>query len=406
MDHLLADVERHRLARRLTAATARLQDPAAPLVVVDLDAFDRNATDLVRRAAPKPVRLASKSLRVPALARRALGVTGFHGVLAYTLREALWQVAEDVTDDAVLGYPTVDRGGIDRLLGDERALTAVTLMVDDPAHLDLVDAMRAGRDASVRVAIDIDAGLRLGTSHVGPKRSPLYDEAQVVDLARRITERPGFALVGVMTYEGQVAGVPDDVPGERAKSLVVRKLKRASINQLAERRRRIAAALREVADLEFWNAGGSGSVESTVADPSVTEVAAGSGLLVPGLFDHYESFEPRPAAYFGLRVARRPSGSIATVAGGGFVASGAAAKDRLPIPWAPPGLHLTGLEGAGEVQTPLTGPGAATLAIGDLVWFRHAKGGELAEHTNLVHLLSGDEIVDTVPSYRGLGLAW
>lgn len=406
MDHLLADVERHRLARRLTAATARLQDPAAPLVVVDLDAFDRNATDLVRRAAPKPVRLASKSLRVPALSRRALGVPGFHGVLAYTLREALWQVAEDVTDDAVLGYPTVDRGGIDRLLGDERALTAVTLMVDDPAHLDLVDAMRAGRDATVQVAIDIDAGLRLGTSHVGPKRSPLYDEAQVVDLARRITERPGFALVGVMTYEGQVAGVPDDVPGERAKSLVVRKLKRASINQLAERRRRIAAALREVADLEFWNAGGSGSVESTVADPSVTEVAAGSGLLVPGLFDHYESFEPRPAAYFGLRVARRPSGSIATVAGGGFVASGAAAKDRLPIPWAPPGLHLTGLEGAGEVQTPLTGPGAATLAIGDLVWFRHAKGGELAEHTNLVHLLSGDEIVDTVPSYRGLGLAW
>jgi len=279
-------------------------------------------------------------------------------------------------------------------------------MVDDPAHLDLVDAVRAGRDATVRVAIDIDAGLRLGTSHVGPKRSPLYDEAQVVDLARRITERPGFALVGVMTYEGQVAGVPDDVPGERAKSLLVRKLKRASINQLAERRGRIGAALREVADLEFWNAGGSGSVESTVADPTVTEVAAGSGLLVPGLFDHYESFEPRPAAYFGLRVARRPSGSIATVAGGGFVASGPAGKDRLPVPWAPPGLHLTGLEGAGEVQTPLTGPGAATLAIGDLVWFRHAKGGELAEHTNLVHLLSGDEIVDTVPSYRGLGLAW
>jgi D-serine deaminase-like pyridoxal phosphate-dependent protein len=406
VNHLLDDVERHRLARRLTAATARLDDPAAPLVVVDLDAFDLNAADLVRRAAPKPVRLASKSLRVPALTRRALGVPGFHGVLAYTLREALWQVAEAVTDDAVLGYPTVDRGGIDRLLGDERALAAVTLMVDDPAHLDLVDAVRAGRDVTVRVAVDIDAGLRLGTSHVGPKRSPLYDEAQVVDLARRIAGRPGFALVGVMTYEGQVAGVPDDVPGQRARSLVVRRLKRASINQLAERRARLAAALREVADLEFWNAGGSGSVESTVADPAVTEVAAGSGLLVPGLFDHYQSFEPRPAAYFGLRVARRPSGSIATVAGGGFVASGPAASDRLPVPWAPPGLHLTGLEGAGEVQTPLTGPGAATLAIGDLVWFRHAKGGELAEHTNLVHLLSGDEIVGTVPSYRGLGLAW
>ena len=161
-----------------------------------------------------------------------------------------------------------------------------------------------------------------------------------------------------------------------------------------------------MADLEFWNAGGSGSVETTVADPYVTEVAAGSGLLVPGLFDHYQSFEPQPAAYFGVPVVRRPGGGLATVAGGGFVASGAAGKDRLPLPWAPPDLHLTGLEGAGEVQTPLTGPGARLLRIGDWVWFRHAKSGELAEHTNTVHLVSGDEVVESVPSYRGLGLAW
>ena len=155
-----------------------------------------------------------------------------------------------------------------------------------------------------------------------------------------------------------------------------------------------------------WNAGGSGSVESTVADPVVTEVAAGSGLLVPGLFDHYQSFEPRPAAFFGLPVVRRPADGVVTVAGGGFIASGPTGKDRAPLPWAPPDLHLTGLEGAGEVQTPLTGSGTHLLQIGDWVWFRHAKSGELAEHTNLVHLLAGEDIVETVPSYRGLGLAW
>ena len=97
---------------------------------------------------------------------------------------------------------------------------------------------------------------------------------------------------------------------------------------------------------------------------------------------------------------------MVTVAGGGFVASGPTGKDRAPLPWAPPDLHLTGLEGAGEVQTPLTGSGTHLLQIGDWVWFRHAKSGELAEHTNRVHLLAGDEIVRTVPSYRGLGLAW
>jgi D-serine deaminase-like pyridoxal phosphate-dependent protein len=414
MEDRRGHAERHRLARRLTDAITRLEDPATPLVVVDLDAFDQNADDLTRRAAGTPIRVASKSLRVPALVQRALARDGFAGVLAYALREALWLSGQGISDDIVLGYPTVDRGALRRLLADERALAQVTLMVDDPVHLDLVDEQRrtvvstgsTTGQAVVRVAIDVDAGLRLGRSHVGPKRSPLHDPAEVIRFARHVVERPGFALVGVMTYEGQVAGVPDDVPGQRAKSMVVRRLKSASMTQLAERRGTIAKALTEVVDLEFWNGGGSGSVEATAADAAVTEVAAGSGLLVPTLFDHYESFEPRPAAFYGLPVVRRPSDGIVTVAGGGFVASGPAGKDRAPTPWAPPGLHLTGLEGAGEVQTPLTGPGVPELSIGDWVWFRHAKSGELAEHTNLVHLVSGDRVVETVPSYRGLGCAW
>jgi D-serine deaminase-like pyridoxal phosphate-dependent protein len=399
-----SDAARHQLARRLNHAVSGLDDPATPMMVVDLDAFDANAADLTRRAAGKPVRVASKSLRIPALVERALAKPGFAGVLSYSLREAVWLVRQGITDDAVMGYPSVDRVGLADLLHDEEAREHVTLMVDDPAHLSLIEA--AGPPGvRARVAIDIDAGLKLGRSHVGPKRSPLYDAAQVVDLARDIVDR-GFSLVGVMTYEGQVAGVPDDVPHQRAKSLVVRKLKSASIAQLEERRAQIIAALKDLVDLEFWNAGGSGSVESTVADPVVTEVAAGSGLLVPGLFDHYLSFEPRPAAFFGVQVVRRPSDGVVTVAGGGFIASGPTGKDRAPLPWAPPDLHLTGLEGAGEVQTPLTGSGAHLLQIGDWVWFRHAKSGELAEHTNRVHFLAGEDIVETVPSYRGLGLAW
>ncbi len=398
-----SDVARHQLARRLDQAISGLDDPATPMVVIDLDAFDANAADLLRRAGGKPIRVASKSLRVPALVQRALALPGFAGVLSYSLREALWLVREGVTDDVVMGYPSVDRGALTELLADDHARERVTLMVDDPAQLALIEAAGDGRPA--RVAIDIDAGLRLGRSHVGPKRSPLHDAAEVVAFARQVVDRK-FSLVGVMTYEGQVAGVPDDVPHQRAKSLVVRKLKTASLAQLTERRAEIARGLSELAELEFWNAGGSGSVEATAADPTVTEIAAGSGLLVPGLFDHYESFDPRPAAFFGVPVVRRPGGGLVTVAGGGFVASGPVGKDRAPIPWAPPDLHLTGLEGAGEVQTPLTGTGARVLQVGDWVWFRHAKSGELAEHTNLVHLLAGDTIVETVRSYRGLGQAW
>ncbi|MGH3414111.1 MAG: alanine racemase [Marmoricola sp.] len=400
-------VDRHRLARRLDRAVAELADPAVPMVVVDLDAFDANADDLARRAAGKPVRVASKSLRIPALLRRALGRPGFSGVLSYSLREALWLVGEGLSNDVVLGYPTVDREALRRLVADPAALGAVTLMVDCVEHLDLIDTVAGhrGSAAPVRVALDVDAALRVGASSVGPKRSPLHEPARVVALARE-AQRRGFEVVGVMTYEGQVAGVPDAVPDQRARSLVVRGLKRASVAQLDRRRQRVAEALAAVTDLQFWNGGGSGSVETTVADAVVTEVAAGSGLLVPALFDHYRSFAPRPAAFFGVPVARRPDRAVVTVAGGGFVASGPSGPDRAPLPWAPPGLRLTGLEGAGEVQTPLAGPGAARVSVGDWVWFRHAKSGELAEHTNTVHLLAGAAIVESVPSYRGLGLAW
>ncbi len=400
-------VERNRLWARLGSAVTSHPEPlSTPIAVVDLDAFDANAADLVRRAAGKPVRVASKSLRVPELVARALGHDGFSGVLAYTVAEALHLFETGISDDVVVAYPSVDPRALDLLLGSPGAAAAITLMVDDVAHLDAVDAVRRGAGVEVRVAIDVDAGLRVGGQHVGPKRSPLYDAAAVTALARSVVARPGFVLVGAMTYEGQVAGVPDDVPGQRTRSLLVRRLKQASVAQLEVRRREVVDALADLVDLEFWNGGGSGSVESTVADPVVTEVAAGSGLLVPGLFDHYQSFTPRPAAFFGLRVSRKPSPTLATVHAGGLIASGPVGEDRAPLPWAPPGLHLTGLEGAGEVQTPLTGHPAAMLGIGDLVWFRHAKSGELFEHVNAVHLVRGDRIVETVPSYRGLGHAW
>jgi D-serine deaminase-like pyridoxal phosphate-dependent protein len=400
-------IERNRLRRRLDTAVAALPAPAgSPTLVVDLDAFDANAADLVRRAGGTPLRVATKSLRVPALVARALAVDGFSGTMGYSLAEALWLHEQGISDDVVLGYPTVDRAALARLVASPSAAAAVTLMVDSVEHLDLVDSVRSSKAVAIRVALDLDAGLRVGGQHIGPKRSPLHDVPDVVGLARTVVDRPGFTLVGVMTYEGQVAGVPDDVPNQRAKSLIVRRLKGASVEQLRERRRQVADALAAIAPLEFWNAGGSGSVESSAADPVVTEVSAGSGLLVPGLFDHYQAFEPRPAAYFGVPVLRRPSDAMVTVAGGGFVASGPHGADRQPLPWAPPALHLTGLEGAGEVQTPLTGPAAASLAIGDLVWFRHAKSGELVEHGNDVHLLAGDAIVETVPTYRGTGHAF
>ena len=97
---------------------------------------------------------------------------------------------------------------------------------------------------------------------------------------------------------------------------------------------------------------------------------------------------------------------MATVLGGGYLASGAAGADRLPRPVLPPGLRLDRQEGAGEVQTPLLGEAAGALRVGDRVWFRHAKAGELCERFDAVHLVRGGEVVETVPTYRGEGRAF
>jgi D-serine deaminase-like pyridoxal phosphate-dependent protein len=109
---------------------------------------------------------------------------------------------------------------------------------------------------------------------------------------------------------------------------------------------------------------------------------------------------------FALPVVRKPSHGIATALGGGYIASGVPEKSRLPRPYLPPGLRLDSMEGAGEVQTPLMGSAARELHVGDRVYFRHAKAGELCERFNSLYLIESGEIVDEVPTYRGEGQAF
>ncbi|MGH8823998.1 MAG: amino acid deaminase/aldolase [Jiangellaceae bacterium] len=398
-----ANASRADLRHRLDTATKGYEPP---LAVVEMDAWDANAADLVRRAAGVPIRVATKSVRCRDLLRDVLARDGFSGVLALTLSEALWLVSTDVVDDALVGYPTADRTALHRLTHDERLSSRVTIMVDDPAQLDLVDAVSPpNRRATVRVCLELDCSWQPfgGRVRIGARRSPLHSPAALARLARTVVDRPGYRLVGVMAYEAQVAGVQDVPGGRRIYGWAVRRMKRWSMRELRQRRAAAVAAVRDVADLEFVNAGGTGSVHLSAAEDAVTEVAAGSGLLSPRLFDGYTSFDAHPAAFFAMPVVRRPGPGVVTVLGGGYVASGAAGADRLPAPWLPEGLLLDEEEGAGEAQTPLLGAAADTLAIGDRVWFRHAKAGELAEHFEFLHLVRGERHVGTATTYRGEG---
>ncbi|WP_101384888.1 alanine racemase [Kitasatospora sp. GP30] len=385
---------------RYDRATAHLE---APLAIVDLAAFDANAADLVRRAGGKPIRVASKSVRCRTLLDRVLAMDGFAGVMSFTLAESIWLARSGATD-VLLAYPSTDRAGFAELTGDPELAARITVLVDDPAQLQLIDAARTGSEP-VRVCLELDTSLRLlgGRVRVGSRRSPLHSPEQVAALAELVQRRPGFTVVGLMAYEGHIAGVGDLIAGRPVRSRLVRLMQAKAGAELADRRAAVVRAVRRVAELEFVNGGGTGSVQRTAAEAAVTEVAAGSGLYVPRLFDNYRSFRGRPAALFAQPVVRRPGVGVVTVLGGGYPASGPAGPDRLPEPYLPAGLRYDAQEAAGEVQTPLLGPAADDLLIGDRVWFRHAKAGELCERFAELHLVDGDRLVATVPTYRGEG---
>jgi D-serine deaminase-like pyridoxal phosphate-dependent protein len=280
-------------------------------------------------------------------------------------------------------------------------------MIDSTDHLDYVDEAVAGvrPRREIRLSMDIDAGYVAfgGRFRAGVLRSTIREPDQAVELAAHIAKRPGFRLVGLMAYEAQIAGVGDAAPGNPAMVRGVRIMQSRSSRELVLRRGRVVNAVGRLCDLEFVNGGGTGSVERTAREKAVTEVTAGSGFYHPRLFDFYRGFTGHPAALFALPVVRRPALDTVTVLGGGYLASGAPEQDRLPQPYLPAGLRYSRGEGAGEVQTPLRGQAAQDLRVGDRVWFRHAKAGELCERFAELHLIDDETIVETAPTYRGEG---
>jgi len=381
-----------------------------PFAFVDLDALAANADEMLGRSAGKPIRLATKSIRCrEVLTRIQARDERFGSLLCFTVAEAL-MLARAGYRDLLLAYPSVDRRAISAVaeLAAADPGAAPVLLVDEVAHLDLIEGSIGRGPAPIEVAIDVDVGFRAlrGALQLGPKRSPIRTPAAARDFAAEIDSRPGLSLAGLMAYEGQIAGVGDATPGQALKNFGIRRMQRASIAELRERRAAIVEAVGQVAPLRFVNGGGTGSLASTAAEPAVSELAAGSGFYAPALFDSYSRFSLTPAAGFALPIVRRPAPGVVTALGGGYVASGAPGPDRLPVPWLPAGLHLDRLEGAGEVQTPLLGQAALGLRVGDRVYLRHAKAGELCERFDRLHLVEGDAIVGEAPTYRGEGLTF
>lgn len=383
-----------------------------PAAFVDLDAFDANA-DRVRdliRGRGTPLRIASKSLRVPDLLRRLLDRSDgdFVGLMCFATEEAAF-LAELGFDDLLVAYPPLQPRDLALAAKLTAQGTALRVMADSTEGIDRIAA--AGREAGIAidVVLCVDMSLELGAGrvHLGVRRSPIHRVEDVVRLARYVNEARGARFFGIMGYEAQVAGLGDDNPFEPLLNPIKALIRSASARELGPRRQRMVDELtRQGLAPTLVNGGGTGSLDTTTPRTGVTEVTAGSAFFKPHLFDYFRSPHMQalePACFFALEATRRPAPDMVTCLGGGYVASGPPSRDKVPLPWLPTGATLVAEEMCGEVQTPVILRDPDEVALGDPVVFRHAKGGELAERFTEVLLVQDGRVVGSAKTYRGEG---
>jgi len=372
-----------------------------PLAFVDLDLFDANMAAIKARAGEKNIRIASKSVRCTALLKRILEADSqFQGIMAYHADEAVF-LSQQGFDDLLIAYPFWNPRQIRAVIGELRQGKTLVAMVDCEEHVRRFSQVAADSDIKMPLCLDVDMSSNFLGLHFGVYRSGMDTADQAKSIADFIAIQPGVRLDGVMGYEAQIAGVQDKSDSVLM-NIAVPFLKKRSIPELRARRQSVIEAL-SAFGLRFINAGGTGSLESSAQEPWVTEVTVGSGFYAPALFDGYSQFHHHPAAAFAIEIVRQPRADIFTGLGGGYVASGSAGKDKLPRPYLPKGMQLIENEGTGEVQTPVIYRGPEKLELGDPLFFRHAKAGELCERFTQLYLISDGQIVATVPTYRGQG---
>lgn len=380
-----------------------------PAMIVDLDCLDENISrisDLVSGAGKK-IRIASKSIRVVALLKYILEKGGphFHGLMCFSVSEAEFLFSQGF-DDLLVAYPTVGREDLESFYSLTQKELNITLMVDSQGQIDEIEKIwnehKIGK-IPAKVCIDVDMSWKPAGLHLGVYRSPVRSLTDFQKVFKKIQESNHLKFAGVMGYEAQVAGMGDKSPFSPVLNPVKKMIKNKSVKDVFARREAIHRFLQsENVDPEIFNGGGTGSLKSTVKEPWLTEVTAGSGFLQSHLFDYYETNQNVPAFCFGLQVSRISEPGTVTCKSGGFVASGEAGADKWPVPFLPKGIKMIKNEGFGEVQTPVLLPQNLDMKLGDPLFFRPAKAGEIAERFNEYILIRDNKIVEKVPTYRGL----
>ncbi|MDZ4278230.1 MAG: alanine racemase, partial [Dehalococcoidia bacterium] len=239
----------------------KLRDIPTPALVVDVQAMERN----IRRGAEFfaagacKLRPHFKAHKTPAIARRQLAAGSCAGLTCATVGEAEVVVAEGLTDDILIANEVLGPGKAGRVAQLARRAD-VKVAVDSEAALE--DVARAAQAAGVEVGVLVDVNVGLPRCGVEPGEPAL-------ELAKRVEASKGVRLRGLMGYEGHVVGIADRAEREpRAQKAVGRLLETVSMVR--------GAGL----PCEIVSAGGTGTYDISGRTEGVTEIQAGSYVLM------------------------------------------------------------------------------------------------------------------------------
>jgi D-serine deaminase-like pyridoxal phosphate-dependent protein len=134
-----------------------------------------------------------KTHKSEAVARREVA-QGIHGFKCATLKE-LEMVLQAGAHKAILSYPQVQERKIERLCDLTSAYPDawVATIVSSPVHIDVLARVTARREHTLRVMLDLDAGMHRTGIGFGPDATELY---QLID------ETPFLVASGFHLYDG------------------------------------------------------------------------------------------------------------------------------------------------------------------------------------------------------------
>ncbi len=364
-----------------------------PFAFVDMDVLDENIIQILKRAGSKPVRIATKSIRSTYLLEYILKSNArFRGLMCYRADEAV-ALCQKGFDDILMAYPIVHLQDIRNIAVEVKRGKKIVMMTDLPEHVDRIQRVAKELDVELPVCVDLNMSTRLYGKYFGIYRSSISNTGQLLSYIEKIKESSHVKLLAATGYEAQIAGMPDNLPGSWLRNILTAHLKRKSFKAILTRRKEMLNYINEQGVyLEYINGGSTGSLEYSIQDDNLTELAVGSGFYSPYLFDYYNDFRHLPAAWCAFELRHHPEKSIYTGEGEGYVSSGEVGKAKNPLPFLPEGIKVLKSEILGESQISFRYSGEVNLGIGDPIFMRYAKAGELCDFFSHLYLIRNGKI--------------